>query len=190
MLGLEIYARTHNRFPAHASFDDTGKPLLSWRVHLLPMLEENELYKQFHLDEPWNSEHNKQLVSKMPEVYFDPSSELRVQDGKTHYLGAKGEGYAFDGTEEGRGFSAFRDATDGSIMVLQVNDQRAAVWTKPADWKWDSEKPLRGLANSLHPRLFLSGFVDGSVHNIPNDIEPEVLHRMLTIAGGEMRYPK
>ena len=50
----------------------TGKALLSWRVALLPFLEENELYKQFHLDEAWDSDHNKKLLAKMPRVFAPP----------------------------------------------------------------------------------------------------------------------
>ena len=54
-----------------------GKPLLSWRVHILPFLEEGELYKQFRLDEPWDSEHNRKLIEKMPDAYADPDSAVR-----------------------------------------------------------------------------------------------------------------
>ena len=49
--------------------DKDGKPLLSWRVLILPYVEQEDLYKQFHLDEPWDSEHNKKLIEKMPAVY-------------------------------------------------------------------------------------------------------------------------
>lgn len=55
--------------PASASYDADGKPLLSWRVHLLPFLQEKPLYEKFHRDEPWDSEHNRGLVDRMPDVY-------------------------------------------------------------------------------------------------------------------------
>ncbi len=32
--------------------DENGKPLLSWRVRLLPFIDEAHLYMKFHLDEP------------------------------------------------------------------------------------------------------------------------------------------
>ena len=60
------------------------------------------LYKQFHLDEPWDSEHNKQLIPLMPALFLDPSSRLSPADGKTHYVGVMGEGRLFDGSAEGR----------------------------------------------------------------------------------------
>ncbi len=59
MLSMHNYADSHKVLPPHANYSGDGKPLLSWRVHILPYLEENELYHQFHLDEPWDSPHNR-----------------------------------------------------------------------------------------------------------------------------------
>ena len=189
MVALHNYHDMRKHLPAHASFNDAGKPLLSWRVLILPMIGESELYEQFHLDEPWDSEHNRPLVSQMPEIYLDPSSKFRVEDGKTHYLGAKGKEYAFDGTEKGRQFKSFHDGISNSIMVLQVNDQRAAVWTKPDDWERDPERPLQGLTGSVHPGIFLAGFADAHVQVVATDIDVEVFQHLLTIAGGEVLNP-
>ncbi len=70
---MHQYLKVHERFPAAAIFSKDGKPLLSWRVALLPYLGHEELYKQFKLDEPWDSEHNKKLLDKMPRVYSSVS---------------------------------------------------------------------------------------------------------------------
>jgi hypothetical protein len=59
ILGLLNYESANGHFPPHASYSPDGKPLLSWRVHILPYLEEQALYSQFRLDEPWDSEHNQ-----------------------------------------------------------------------------------------------------------------------------------
>ena len=68
-LAWHIYADPHmGAFPDNIKSKD-GKPLLSWRVAILPYTEQNELYQQFKLDEPWDSEHNKTLIAKMP-AYF------------------------------------------------------------------------------------------------------------------------
>lgn len=61
--------------PAAATYDAQGKPLLSWRVHLLPYLEHRALYEQFHVDEPWDSPHNKKLLNRMPDVYRSPTDD-------------------------------------------------------------------------------------------------------------------
>ena len=78
--------------PAVASLDKAGKPLLSWRVHLLPLLGEKKLYKEFHLDEPWDSDHNKKLIAQMPEVFrgLHPQAERAGQDGLTWPRPARG----------------------------------------------------------------------------------------------------
>ncbi len=186
MLGLLNYESAKREFPAHANYDENGKPLLSWRVHILPYLEENALYEQFHLDEPWDSAHNRQLIAKMPAVYLDPSSRFQLQDGKTHYLGVKGEGFMFEGTEMQFGFASVRDGSSNTVMVLQVNDDRATIWTKPDDWELNEQDPLRGLKNSLHPGIFLAGFCDGHVKAISESIDLDVLKALLTRAGKEL----
>ena len=94
-LAMLNYDQIHGRFPSYCSFDKEGKPLLSWRVHLLPFLWETELYNQFHLDEPWDSEHNKELITKMPPIYTRPGTSEMAKQGKTVYLVPVGKITAF-----------------------------------------------------------------------------------------------
>ncbi len=185
MLTLLNYESAYGNFPAHSSFDESGKPLLSWRVHVLPFLEQQALYDQFHLDEPWDSEHNRQLIPQMPEVYNDPSSRHDIAEGKTSYLGAFGEGYLFNGTKEGTNVTEIRDGLSNTIAILQVDDSRATPWTKPDDWQLDEENPLAGLSGP-HPGIFMAGFADGHVKSISQQIDHGVFKAMLTIVGGEV----
>ena len=157
MLSLHNYHDSFGQLPAHASYDDNGKPLLSWRVHILPFLEEQQLYEQFHLDEPWDSDHNRQLIAKMPELYLEPSSGLGPTEGRTHYLGAQGNQNIFDGTKDGISFRQITDGLSNTIAILQVNNVRAAIWTQPDDWELDKDDPLKGVKNSPHPAGFLAG---------------------------------
>lgn len=190
LLSLLNHEASYRSFPAYASFDDNGKPLLSWRVHILPFLEEQALYEKFRLDEPWDSEHNRQLIPLMPDVYLDPSSpKYTVQDGHTHYLGVKGERMMFDGSAQGRGIATITDGTANTIIVVQCNDEAAVPWTKPQDFEPDQKTPLAGLANGFHPGVFLAGFVDGHVQNVSNAIDPEMFWAMLTATGGELVRP-
>ena len=186
MLAFHNYHDVKGSFPAHASYDNDGKPLLSWRVHILPFLEQQALYEQFHLDEPWDSTHNRQLISKMPHLYVDPSSARSLEEGKTHYLGAKGESFVFKGTEKGKPLAGIRDGTSFTIMILQVNDQRATTWTKPDDWELDPKDTLAGLSGSMHPGGFLAGFADAHIEFISEDIDPKIFQHLLTVAGGEV----
>ncbi len=74
-LAMHNYLDANSHFPPAASVDKAGKPLLSWRVMILPYIDQDQLYKQFHLDEPWDSEHNKKLIDKMPQIYASPLRE-------------------------------------------------------------------------------------------------------------------
>src|SRR3972149_4277670 len=61
-IAIHVYADAQKHLPPPAIRDKEGKPLLSWRVAILPYVEESGLYKQFHLDEPWDSPHNLALA--------------------------------------------------------------------------------------------------------------------------------
>ena len=186
LLALHNHHDARGTFPAHANYSDVdvGKPLLSWRVHILPFLGEQTLYEQFHLDEPWDSAHNKTLIPQMPAIYFDPSSPLEINKGRTHFLGVEGVDMLFDGSDEPRSIREIRDGTSRTMAVVQVSDDGAAIWTKPDDWQWDSDNPTQVLGG-LHPGIFLAGFCDGSVRAVAMDIDPSVLKASLTIAGEE-----
>jgi RNA polymerase sigma factor (sigma-70 family) len=92
-LGMHNHHDTYGFFPASAIYGKNGKPLLSWRVALLPFLEQDHLYKQFHLDEPWDSAHNKKLLEKMPDIYRVPGQKDRTG---TYYQVFVGEGTVFE----------------------------------------------------------------------------------------------
>jgi RNA polymerase sigma factor (sigma-70 family) len=101
ILAFHNYNGAYGYFPANITSKD-GKPLLSWRVAILPFLEEDSLYKQFKLDEPWDSEHNLKLLPQMPNVYrvgFEPKEATH-----TYYQGFAGPGTPFGpGRADGAG---------------------------------------------------------------------------------------
>ena len=80
---------------APAILSKDGKPLLSWRVAILPMIEQKELYGKFHLDEPWDSANNKPLVAQMPAI-FHTNPAAPISDGKTQFVIPIGKGAAFE----------------------------------------------------------------------------------------------
>ena len=180
-LAMANYLGMHREFPARAIFDKDGKPLLSWRVQILPFVEEGELFKQFHFDEPWDSEHNKALIAKMPVIYAKPGRPL---DGKTPYLAPVGKGLAFEGTK-GLRIRDFTDGTSKTILLVEANDDHAVEWTKPDDLEVDLDKPIAGLGDA-EPNGFVALFADGSVRTIPKSIKATVLKALFTRAGGEV----
>jgi hypothetical protein len=185
LLGLLNYESAKQHFPAHAIYSADGKPLLSWRVAILPYIEQQALYNQFHLDEPWDSEHNKTLIAQMPELFLDPSSGLLPIDGKTHYLGVAGEHMLFDGTAEGRSIRTVVDGTSNSIAIVQVNDANAVTWTQPEDLRLDPQNPLANIG-LLHSGIFLAGFCDGHVQSISQSIDWATFQALLTVDGEEI----
>src|SRR5262249_20216865 len=146
--------------PPRAIFDDQGKPLLSWRVQILPFLDQEELYQQFRLDEPWDSEHNKPLIDKMPNVFSDPRFDL--PPGKTVYQAVVGPGTAFDG-RQGLKPAQIIDGTSNTIGVVEVGPEHAVPWTKPVDWEFDQDHPLNGLANPSPGGAYGVVLLDGRV---------------------------
>ncbi len=186
MLAMHNYHDGRKVLPAHANYSPKGKPLLSWRVHILPFVDAGKLYSEFDLDEPWDSPHNRKLIAKMPRAYRVPGSKV-AGAGKTGYvLPILKDGSAITtGTKNG---NRFRDITDGlsnTIMIVEVDDERSVIWTKPDDLVVDPGKPLAGL------RVWASGvwnaaIADGSVRGFPTETDSKKVRALLTRAGGEV----
>jgi len=181
-LAMHNYHSNKNTFPPAYSATKDGKPLLSWRVHILPYLEQKALYDEFHLDEPWDSPHNRMLISRMPAVYSCPSgSRTLAREGKTAYVTPRGPSTMFPGAEPVK----IQDVTDGTsntIMVIDGSDALAVVWTKPEDWEVATGfPPLFG----HHPQGTNFAFGDGSVKFLKETIKPKTLEALLSRNRGE-----
>ena len=189
-LAFHNFESAHMAFPAAANKDADGKPLLSWRVHILPYIEQNELYKQFHLDEPWDSDHNKTLIEKMPEIYCHP--EMESIDGKTVYLGIAGEGGIL-GTPQERGFGevTFGKMNDGSsntVLAVAVEPSSAVEWSKPEDLYADQDGEKVVEATDENEDGTTIGLCDGSVH-VFGEVDAESWEVMMNISDGGMIKP-
>jgi hypothetical protein len=180
------YQTVHRFFPPI-----TGGDGLSWRVHILPFLEEQELYGQFHLDEPWDSPHNLSLVNRMPDVFKNPNHQL--PPGKTVYLipttpktaNPNAPHAALIQGQRGSTLSDFRDGLSNTILLLEADPDAAAIWTDPnGDWMYDPANPLRSLGHA-RPRVILVGFADGVVQAINNKLSPPDMNGLITRDGGD-----
>src|SRR5262245_7076946 len=94
---FHCYAEEHGALPPPAIYSNEGKPLLSWRVALLPYLKNQALYDEFHLDEPWDGPHNIKLLPKMPSVFRDLAPDAPPQQTSTTFRVFVGPGTPFEG---------------------------------------------------------------------------------------------
>ena len=199
-IGMHNYHHRSRQFPvdyrqAYAgNFGPDGRPFLSWRVYLLLELGYEDLYFQFHLDEPWDSPHNLSLLDKMPDLY---RSDGDAWDSvKTRFQVFTGSGAPFytitrrvDGQTVFDGPS-IRDVTDGTsntLLVARVGADKAIEWTRPDDIVFDPNDPFAALGDIGWS--FLSAYMDGAVRRVSSEISDADLNRQVTFNAGDALPP-
>ena len=197
-LALHNFEAEHGGFPLAFSKDGRAKPLLSWRVFLLPYLDEQELFNQFHLNEPWDSPHNLTLMNKMPAAYRSPYDS---RDDHTAYLAVPlAEGVIRPPTAADAGMSnpvgvimsEVRDGLSNTVMVVEVADELAVPWTRPHDYPVASgfdDSTLPSVSRALEAwesqnRVICDRVVlaDGTVREVSGGVSKAVITR----SGGEI----
>jgi RNA polymerase sigma-70 factor (ECF subfamily) len=167
-------------FPAATIRGKDGTPLLSWRVAVLPYLAQDALYRQFHLDEPWDGPHNKELIAKMPRVY---ASTNDLEPGKTFYRGVVGPDAALQ-ADQPTAFSEIRDGTSNTILVVEAGPP--VEWTRPDDLTLDPGKPVPSLTGPFADGIQVL-FADGSVRLLEwNNLDAAARKALTTRSGGEI----
>jgi hypothetical protein len=178
-LAMQSYESAHKHFfPPPALLNKEGKALLSWRVLILPYLGERELYEQFKLSEPWDSDHNKKLWNKMPNVYAPPDVKTQ-QPFSTFYQvfvspqskkGVPLMPSAFVQGQQARFPNSFPDGVENTILIVEAG--KVVPWTKPEDLPFEggtlpfeNGKPLPELGG-LFADVFHAVYVNGDVHTL------------------------
>jgi hypothetical protein len=187
-LAMHNYASTAGYLPRHALYGKDGKPLLSWRVAVLPYLEQGPLYRKFKLDEPWDSPHNKALLKYMPPSFIAPEEQPSSEPYTTYYqvfVGSNGPvGPVFEpGAQyQVRLGPGIPDGSSGTFLVVEAGT--AVPWTKPEDLAYDPAAPLPKLGG-LFKDGFAAAFADGSVRFLMRDVDEEIVRAFITRNGGE-----
>jgi Protein of unknown function (DUF1559) len=178
-LGMHNYHSAKGSFPPVALKTKDGKPGLSWRVAILPYVEQESLYRRFKLDEPWDSPNNKPLGEQMPRIYA-PADAATVGN-QTHMRLFVGKGAIFDLTKSSR----LTDITDGTANTIMIVESTGTVtWTKPEELDFDPKGTLPALGMPQND-FFLVTMADASVRPIKKTISPEKIKAAITATGNE-----
>jgi Protein of unknown function (DUF1559) len=157
-LAMHNYHDVHGRFPADV-VDGDGTPILSWRVLILPYLEQENVYRQFKLDEPWNGPNNSKLIEQMPKIFESPRVTSKKK-GYTAYQGFSGAQALFRPGKGGLQMTNITDGTSNTIMMIETST--AVPWTKPADMPFDPKKDLPDIGKAYGQKPYAL-MCDGSV---------------------------
>jgi len=193
-LALHNYHDANGRLPTNI-YNAKGEAILSWRVHLLPYLEHDNIYRQIKLDEPWDGPTNKQFIEQMPKVF--EVVDRKAVKGTTFFQGfvspdprkpvpkmanpLVGRAWLIEGEKTGRSLAAIPDGTSNTLAVVEARE--AVIWSKPEDLPFGEKLPALGeeRADRFGALMF-----DGSVRLLSTRIDPAVLRALITVDGGEV----
>lgn len=197
-IAFHNYLSAYNVMPPAVIYSKTtGQPLYSWRVAILPYIEQENLYRQFHLEEPWDSPHNRTLIPLMPKVYAapdDPPGQTKTRyqllttsvDPMRDFAGAMRTPFNTKKQNGPRIPVDFQDGTSNTILVVEA--KQPVEWTKPEDVPFTTAEALK---NQLYLRggVFTVGLADGSVRSIFQDISTKTLEAAVTPSGNDLLGP-
>lgn len=196
-LALHNYHDRYGSFPPPYTVGADGRPLHSWRVLILPYLDEIPLYNRFRLDEPWNSPHNIDVGKEMPDVYACPSREPPDEDlkNRTSYVAVVGDGTMWPGDGQSRQLSDVSDAASNTILVIESDC--GITWYEPRDLSLDEAfnqladaEPIDACGHRARDYFYDRSYgrhaalVDGSVYFVRHGVGRDTWLQLLLIDDG------
>jgi hypothetical protein len=182
-LAMINHADSQNgRMPPAVVYSPDGKPLYSWRVAILPYVDEAPLYKKLKLDEPWDSEHNKPLLAKTPKVFQMPG--VKAAEGMTFFQVFTGMDTPFPERMPARFPASFLDGISQTVMIIEAAEP--VQWAAPRDIPYSARvSPLKQIGKH-YGKGTLVAMADGSVRMLPATVTERDLRAAITPAGGEI----
>lgn len=186
-LALQSYQDAYNTFPPAYIPDENGKPKHSWRVLILPFLEQRALFDQYDFDEPWDSPNNRRVTNTAIPEYKCPTAA--GGPAETNYMVITGPGTMFEGAK-GCSAGSITDGTSNTIMVVEVAGT-GRNWADPTDldartFSPPFNPPRPDALGSSHPGGMQVALADGSVRFVSNSINSAAIRALTTKAGGEV----
>ncbi|MEZ6089526.1 MAG: DUF1559 domain-containing protein [Pirellulaceae bacterium] len=170
-LAIHNYHATYGQLPRDV-VDGNDKPLLSWRVAILPFLNEGELHDRFRKDEPWDSDYNVKLLEEMPDVFRNRDGHQTL---KTSIQWVTGKGTAGSA-------KTFADIKDMGTTLGIVESSEPVQWTQPTDFVFDSVAPTAGLREQGSAAIMY----DGSIAYLSPGTAPDVLRSAFMVNGHQV----
>ena len=188
-LAIANYEVENGRYPPTYIADAAGRPLHSWRILILPFLDDplaNEIYDQYRFDEPWNGPNNRRLAKEMPRVFRCPD-EVSDQPWHTSYVAIVGADTIWS-SEQGRHIHDIKDGTSKTLLLVE-QPMSGIHWMEPRDLNLEELAILDPDGPRNHGgSVIIGSFADGHTLAL-SSIGPERLRRLATIAGGEEISP-
>ncbi len=179
-LATHNYHAIHGHLPPRCFTDPAGKPLQSWRVAILPLIEQQAAYDAFNLKEPWNAASNQKVAATQIPVYRNGKSETT----KTTFRAPVMKGSLWEGDGPPRQFGQMTDGLSNTIAVIDAPLSAATAWANPEPWLISAEDPMSDIFGDRETVAAL--ILDGSVITLKkSEMTNEKLKAMLTFAGGE-----
>jgi hypothetical protein len=181
-LALQNYADLYGHYPPAVARSPDGKPLYSWRVALLPFVEEDALYRKLNLKEAWDHPDNKALLERVPPFLAMAEDDPARSATGTRFQVLRGKGGVFEeGAKVTR--SHVTDGLSNTVTVVEAGDP--VPWAAPRDVAYQPGDPL--------PKLGLPGadtvlvlLADGAPKRLLRTaVRPEDLTALFTRAGND-----
>ncbi|MCA9261672.1 MAG: DUF1559 domain-containing protein, partial [Planctomycetales bacterium] len=173
-LALHMYYDANGHFPPAVLQDEaTGTPY-SWRVAILPYMDQQALFERYRFDQPWDSPSNREVLKDAPSEYC---ATAPAQDGSTEVLAIAGTNTVIS-TKTPTKFVQIVDGTSNTVMLVAAG--RRVPWTKPEDIAYDSDAPLPAIAPEGANEL-VATYCDGSVRPVPLPADEKTLRSLFQI---------
>ena len=187
---MRAYHKDYGSYPPAYVADSNGRPMHSWRVLLLPYLDETDLHARYDFNKPWD-EQDLEIESRIPGVYTSPADGTSGDEGHTSFVVIVGRRTLFPGAGTTRS-TQVRDGLSGTIMVVERHNSEIP-WHQPNDLR--SEK-MQFQVNGRGPEVASNHaggawvlMADGKTCFVRDRLSPDYLQSLTTIDGGE-RVPR
>ncbi len=148
-IALLNYEASYGTLPPAYTTRADGTRMHSWRVLILPFLEQERLFRRFRLDEPWNSPGNLALAAEMPKVYRCPNSDDTSRGDRTNYLAVVGNGTGFP-CDFSFNLRRLSDRQRRELVLLVEVSRSEICWLEPRDLGPETPSPLDAVQASNH----------------------------------------